>query len=223
MSWRQNSDITTAPREPATPPGPPGPQRISRGRTAILAVVFVALVAGIAGLVVTRGSDDSSHDGVQGATGTLPAVSTVPAQSDQRPALLNTGEDWDTIVRSIVRFSEWLKLHPNPELLDEYTVPTHKDYADTKLGLTNLATKGWRYDPVPAPVTVERVSVTTRMSPTRVGLAIRFGPAPQYRVVDQAGNEVYNQPSTNGNTVEWTLARTPADNPHWRVEAVLAL
>ena len=223
MSWRQNSEITTAPMEPATRPGQEGPQPISRGKTAVLAIVFVALIAGIVGLVATRGSNDGGQDGVQGATGTVPVVSTVPAQNDQRPALLNTGEDFDTIVRSIVRFSEWLKLHPQPELLDEYTVPTHKDYADTKLGLTNLATKGWRYDPIPAPVTVERVSVTTRMSPTRVGLAIRFGPAPQYRVVDQAGNEVYNQPATNGNTVEWTLVQTPAGNPHWRIEAVLAL
>lgn len=221
MNWRQNSDITTAPLEPATPSGPPGPQRVSRGRTAVLAVVFVALVAGIVGLVVTRGSgrDDTPP---QGATGSIPTTAAT-VQPEQPPRLVNTGEDWDSIVRSMLAFREWLQLHPRPELLDEIMVPTHPSYSGDKLGLTNFATKGWHYDPVPPPVTVERVSLTTRLSPTKVGLAVRLGPAPRYRVVDQAGNVIADTPATSsGNTVVWTLTQNAGD-PRWRLEAVLPL
>ena len=221
MSWRQNSDTTTARREPATPPSPPGPHRISGGRTVILAIVFVALVAGIVGLVVTRGSDRDDTP-TQAATGSVPTTA-VTAQPDQPPKLVNTGEDWDTIVRSIVAYKDWLLLHPRPELLDEIELPTYNKHADNKLGIQNLATKGWRYDPPPEPLLVQRVSVTTRMSANRVGLAIRFGPSPHYRVVDSSGNVVFDQPAAaDGSTVEWTLARTPTD-PRWRVEDVLTL
>lgn len=102
-------------------------------------------------------------------------------------------------------------------------VPTDKDYPDEKLGLTNLATKGWRYDPPLPPTLVERVSVTTRMSPTRVGVVLRYGPAPRFRVVDSAGNVIQDKPAgTDGNTVEWTLVQTPGD-ARWRLESVIPI
>jgi len=96
----------------------------------------------------------------------------------------------------------------SPELVDTYSLPSNPSYADTKLALTNLATKGWRYDPPRAAATVEIVRLNSRINPTAAAVFVRFGPAPQYRVVDQSGAEVANKPATAaGNSVIWTLVQ----------------
>ena len=206
------------------PPQPPStePERgLSPWRAAAVLAIFAVLIGAIAWGVISRRGDGDQRAVPAGPNG-APATPglTAPKATDQPPALVNTGENWHAIVRSIVAYNEWLYLHPRPELLDEIMLPAHKEYADTKLGLTNLATKGWRYDPVPAPVTIERVSLGTRLSATKVSLVVRYGPAPQYRVIDQAGNVVYDTPATQaGNTVVWTLAQT-TDDSRWRLEDV---
>ena len=207
-----------------TPPQPPStePDRgLSPWRAAAVLAIFAVLIGVIGWGVISRRGDGDQKAVPAGPSGasTTPGP-TAPKATDQPPTLVNTGEDWDAIVRSIVAYRDWLGLHPRPELLDEILLPAHKEYANTKLGLTNLATKGWRYDPVPAPVTIERVSLGTRLSATKVSLVVRYGPAPQYRVVDQAGNVVYDTPATqDGNTVVWTLAQTAGD-PRWRIEDI---
>ena len=205
-----------------TPPQPPStePDRgLSPWRAAAVLAIFAVLIGAIAWGVISRRGDGDEKAVPAGPSGAPTTPQPTPV-AVQPPALVNTGENWETIVRSMVAYNEWLYLHPNPELLDEILLPAHKEYADTKLGLTNLATKGWRYDPPPAPVTVERVTLGTRMSATKVSLVIRYGPAPHYRVVDPAGKVVDESPATaDGNSVVWTLAQTPGD-PRWRLEDV---
>ena len=90
------------------------------------------------------------------------------------------------------------------------------------MGLTNLATKGWRYDPPRESAPVEIVRLNNRVNATTSAVFVRFGPAPHYRVVDQSGAEVANiPPTTTGNSVIWTLRMT-ADS-HWRLADVTPL
>jgi hypothetical protein len=151
-----------------------------------------------------------------------PASSPSTASADQPPPLVNTGENWEAIVRSMVAFNDWLYLHPRPELLDTVVLPSSPNYAETKLGLTNLATKGWRYDPPRAPLTVEIVRLNSRISPTAAAVFVRFGPTPRYRVVDQSGTEVANVPATTvSKSVIWTLVQKP--DGRWYLSDVDAL
>ncbi|MDP1807758.1 MAG: hypothetical protein Q8K72_21450 [Acidimicrobiales bacterium] len=206
------------------PPQPPStePDRgLSPWRAAAVLAIFAVLIGAIAWGVISRSGDGDPKTTPAGPSG-VPATAqpSTPGVADQPPTLVNTGENWDAIVRSIVAYNDWLYLHPRPELLDEIMLPAHKEYADTKLGLTNLATKGWRYDPPRLPVIVERVTLGTRLSATKASVVVRYGPAPQYRVVDQAGKVIADSPATaDGNTVVWTLAQTPGD-PRWRLEDI---
>ena len=207
-----------------TPPQPPStePDRgLTPWRAAAVLAIFAVLIGAIAWGVISRRGDGDQRAVPAGPSGAPMAPgASAPNQTAQPPVLVNTGENWDAIVRSIVAYRDWLGLHPRAELVDEIMLPALAGYSDTKLGLTNLATKGWRYDPLPAPVTVERVSLGTRLSPTKVSLVIRYGPAPHYRVVDLEGKVVYDTPATpDGNTVVWTLAQTPGD-PRWRIEDI---
>lgn len=208
MNWRHNagSDITTAPL------GDPEPPPASSWRTLFLGLVLALIAVGLAGVLVQRERANSDDGGTAApspaASPTSVTVAPVTvAPVDRPPTIVNTGEDWDRIVRSMVAFSDWLYLHPKPELLDTFQLPSVPGYADTKLGLTNLATKGWRYDPPRAPAAVEIVRLNGRINATTAAVFVRFGPAPQYRVVDQSGAEVANKPATTAsNSVIWTLA-----------------
>lgn len=205
------------------PPQPPStePDRgLSPWRGAAVLAIFAVLIGAIAwGVISRRGDDQKVAPAGPGGTPATAQPSATNATA-QPPVLVNTGENWEAIARSIVAYRDWLFLHPDPGLLDEIMLPALSSYADTKLGLTNLATKGWRYDPVPSPVRVERVTLGTRMSATKVSLVIRYGPAPHYRVVDPAGKVVdENSPGAEGNTVVWTLSQTPGD-PRWRIEDI---
>lgn len=209
-----------------TPPQPPStePDRgLSPWRAAAVLAIFAVLIGAIAWGVISRRGDGDQKAVPAGPSGAPTAQPSTPGVGDQPPTLVNTGENWDAIVRSIVAYRDWLRTHPRPELVDEIMLPALSGYSDTKLGLTNLATKGWRYDPLPAPVTVERVTLGTRLSATKVSVVIRYGPAPHWRVVDPAGNVISDSPATSdGNSVVWTLAQSPGD-PRWRIEDIDSL
>lgn len=208
------------------PPQPPStePDRgLTPWRAAAVLAIFAVLIGAIAWGVISRRGDGDQRAVPAGPSGAPTAQPSTPGVGDQPPALVNTGENWDAIVRSIVAYRDWLRTHPRPELVDEIMLPALSGYADTKLGLTNLATKGWRYDPLPAPVTVERVTLGTRLSATKVSVVIRYGPAPRWRVVDPAGKVVDDSPAaSDGNSVVWTLAQTAGD-PRWRIEDIDSL
>ncbi len=214
MSIRTPAETTGA------PPGGPGhgdEPGLSLARKITLVVVFVALIGVLVVGVVTHRSG-----GGNGVVARANPTAALPTAAAQPPPLVDTGEDWDAIVRSIAAYDDWLFLHPHPELLDEVLLPSAPTYADTKVGLTNLATKGWRYDPPRPPVPIEIVRLNSRVNATAAAVFVRFGPAPQYRVVDQSGAEVANKPATTiGNSVIWTLKLT-ADS-HWRLADVTPL
>ena len=190
----------------------------SRGRLAIggLVVAVLAVLAG-GSFVVLEGRGD---DGGQGAAPAPGAVTTVVDGSSTPPELRNSGEDWDQIVRSIVAYEHWLFTHPDPELLINTEVPSYSGFADGQLGLRNLATKGWRFDPPRRPVRVEIVRLHQRTAENVAVIFVRFGPTPATRVVDGAGKVIQDSPETPPSSVLWTLVREPPTNLRWRLSTV---
>lgn len=182
----------------------------------LLVAVLAVLAAG--SFVVLDGSGD---DGDQGAAATSGTVTTVVDASSSPPELKNTGEDWDQIVRSIFNYQSWLFTHPKPELLENVMLPSYDAFADHKLGLTNLATKGWRYDPQFRPSTVELVRLQDRPRPDVAVVFVRNFDPPN-RVVDSAGKVVLDSPGAGTASVLWTLQREPVSSAKWRIAKVTA-
>lgn len=192
----------------------------SRRRLAIggLVVAVLAVLAAGSFVVLEGGGDDAD----QGAAATSGTVTTVVDASSSPPELKNTGEDWDQIVRSISQYQAWLFTHPKPELLENIMLPSYDGYAQHRLGLTNLATKGWRYDPPFRPITVDLTRLQDRPRPDLAVVFIR-STSPPNRVVDGSGAVVQDTPALGEVAVLWTLQRSPATDTRWRVANVASL
>ncbi len=235
MSWRQGSppptstipDVEGPPPPAGVPPtalppaGPPpggAPPPLAMWRKVVLGVIIVALVGGLIVMMVRR---SSSSDGPAAAPAPISPPQTTavtsPAQSDQPPTLVNTGDDWTTIMRSLETYFGWLVRHPDPRLLTNVMDPSNPVFADTSNADMKFAAGDWRYDPVPAPHSIESVTfVSSLFEGTKVLLLVRYGPTAESRIVDRAGNVVHDDPPTASSKGVLTLVRTK-DDPHWRV------
>ena len=193
---------------------------VSPRRRLVTAGVVVAVLAvlAIGSFVVLGGGGED--DGAQRATAGVRVTAAAADPAASAPELKNTGEDWDQIVRSIVAYEHWLFTHPDPDLLVKTEVPSNEFFDDGQLGLRNLATKGWRYDPPKQPLPVELVRLHRRVADNVATVFVRFGPTPATRVVDPAGKVVQETPETPPNAVVWTLVREPATDSHWRLQKV---
>lgn len=196
---------------------------MTRTRYAIATVMVAVLGTATIWLYFFR---DDGAPGVR--SGASPEASTpqptisagTPATSptgDKPPTLQNDSEDWDKVVRSIAAYRHWLYTHPNPDLLANIEVPTYEGFADDQLGLRNLATKGWRYEPPRQPLPIELVRFNRRDANNVVLVFVRFGTTPAIRVVDPAGKVVQDSPSAPPSAALWTLVREPATDTHWRL------
>jgi hypothetical protein len=183
----------------------------------LIVAVLALLAAG--SFVVIR---DRSGSGGQDAVGGAGTSTTVVDTSSSPPELKNSGEDWDQIVRSISQYQSWLFVHPNPALLDNIMLRSYDGYAQHQLGLTNLATKGWRYDPPFRPITVDLVRLQDRPRPDLAVVFVR-STSPANRVVDANGAVVQDSPALGQVSVLWTIQREPATDPHWRVAKVTSV
>ena len=183
--------------------------------TGALIVAVLAVLAAGSFVVLGGRNDDSERETVAGSQ---PATSVVDA-SGSPPALKNTGEDWDQIVRSISEYQAWLFTHPKPELLENIMLKSYDGYAQHELGLKNLATKGWRYDPEFRPATTEVVRLQDRPRPDTAIVFVRSVDPPN-RVIDSSGKVVIDSPGAGRASVLWTLQREPAASPNWRIAKV---
>ena len=197
---------------------------MTRTRYAIAAVMVAVLGTATIWLYFFR--DDGAPGGAPSGANPEAATSrptvtasggATSATADQPPPLLNDSEDWDKVVRSIVAYRDWLFQHPNPDLLAKVEVPSYDLFDEGQLGLRNLATKGWRYDPVPGPLPVELVRFNRRDADNVVLVFVRFGPTPATRVVDPTGKVVQDTPGSPPGAALWTLVREPATDTHWRL------
>ena len=191
---------------------------MSPRRRLVVSSLLVAVVGVLAvGSFVVLRNDDGSGTG--GRTLVGPGPTTISPDPNLPPALANTGEDWDQIVRSMRAYQQWLFTHPKPELLDNIMLRTYDDYDGHKLGLTNLATKGWHYDPPFRAATVEVVRLQDRPRPDLAVVFVRSFTPPN-RVVDASGKVISDDPGAGEASVLWTLQREPATDAHWRLAKV---
>lgn len=182
----------------------------------LIVAVLAVLAAG--SFVVWQNQRD---DGVQ-STATGPGPTTLATvDPNAPPELKTTGEDWDGIVRSILGYQSWLFTHPQPQLLDNIFLPTYSGYSDGKLGLTNLATKGWRYDPEFRPATVTLARLFERPRPDMAVVFVRSFDPPN-RAVDPAGKVVLDTPGAGDVSVLWTLRNGVGGDARWKVDKVTA-
>lgn len=178
-----------------------------------LIVAALAVLAAASVVVWQRGDDNGSTAQTAGSGPTTTLDPNAP------PALNTTGEDWDGIVRSILGYQAWLFTHPRPELLDNIFLPSYSAYADSKLGLTNLATKGWRYDPEFRPGTLQVVRLFDRPQADVAVVFVRSFDPPN-KVIDPSGNVVLDSPGAGDTSVLWTLRRTSTSDAQWKVDKV---
>lgn len=209
MSLHTPIETTGAP----PPEGPQSNEGLSLARKITLVVVFVALLGVIVVGVISR---RSGGDGVVAKVSPTTPAASLP-KADQPPALVNTGEDWDTIIRSIVAYNDWLRVHPNAELLRNIWRPADVKQAPATPDFSDYRAKGWHYDPVPAPLSVEEVRLSSYPFPNTALVYIRFGVIPEYRLVDQTGKVMSDEPSQPGNAAQWTLRVDPGDG-RWKIE-----
>ena len=192
---------------------------MTRTRYAIAVVMVATLGVGVVWLYFIR--DDGSGSSASGPTGVTAPSSTagevVPTGNEPPPRLENDSEDWDRVVRSIVAYEQWLFTHPDPDLLIKTEVPSYELFADGQLGLRNLATKGWRYDPPRQPLPVELVRFHQRPAENVVVLFVRFGRTPPTRVVDRDGKVIQDTAGSPPGAALWTLVREPPTDKHWRL------
>ncbi len=89
---------------------------------------------------------------------TLPTPTTTYAQADDPPELLQTGEDFRAIVESVLAFSEWLGVHPDPSLVATYAKEGSTAWQRTSDLMSALAENELHADGVdPAYMTDSRV------------------------------------------------------------------
>lgn len=179
-----------------------------------LLVAVLAVLAG-ASFVVWQREDDGGRSGQTAESGPSSTL-----EADAPPALHTTGEDWDAIVRSIGAYQAWLFTHPKPELLDNIFLPSFSGYGDAKLGLTNLATKGWRYEPTFRAATVTLVRLFERPGADTAAVFVRAS-GPSNRIVDSSGNVIQDNPGAGDTAVLWTLKRNVGGDDRWRLEQVM--
>ena len=186
-------------------------------RTALgIGIVVVLAVVVVGSFIVFGGGGDGGS--------TTPSTTAPPlVDPNAPPELRNTGEDWDQIVRSIVEYRHWLFTHPDPGLLGNIETTSYSGYNDDELGLMNLATKGWRYEPPRERVSVEIVQLRERVADNVAILFIRFGSTPPIRVIDPTGTVIQDSAGVPPTAILWTLVREPATDAHWRLFKVTPL
>jgi hypothetical protein len=188
-------------------------------RKVVLGALLVVLIGGIVTILAVRHSDSGDGEAA-GPVASVPAPQTTavtsPARDEQPPPLLNTGEDWTTIMRSLEAYNDWLARHPNPDLLTNVLHPSNPVFGDSKNALIKFASGEWRYDPVPRPKVVERVVLTSRLGDKTALLFVWSGPTDEYRIVDRTGKVVFDAPAQPASKALVTLVQDDND-PRWVV------
>ena len=220
MSWRQpdESAVTTLqPPEPSheadpTPPQSPKPG-LTGSRKLAVAVILVALGGGMAWQLVNH---KGKEVGTVPTTEPKPGRPSVPGNPSRPPELRNTGEDFDTIVRSVKEFENWVYQHdPDPKWVDSIFDPGNQDefgFEWAKRAMTALQSAGNRYD---APrVRVRKVIVRDRVSDHQVGVYVVYEGLPA-NVIDRDGKVSFPQKATppTGYLEDWVRG----EDGRWRL------
>lgn len=190
------------------------------GGAAVLVALGLALAAcggdddGDAVPVTTTTAD--AGDATTTTTGSTAATATTTfAQADTPPPLVNTGEDFDAIVRSFVAYGEWLSVHPDVERLDDYVRRDSQAWRELEPAFAELIDQGWR-TAGETPGVVHETRVLERPGPNLaiVYLAIE---SPSFRIVDAAGRAVRDVPAEP--TTGWAYELRREEGGPWLLES----
>lgn len=144
---------------------------------------------------------------------TVADVPSVPQPT--APAIVDTGEDFEAIVRSLIAFNDWIVAHPDPSMLVNTLDASCPCFASTQRNLSDLAVKGWRYDGA------NRTEVQT-VRPKRVAANVVdvfvVLEAEEARIVDLGGQVVDREPAYPPTSYFYTLQR--GAEGRWRISQI---
>lgn len=222
MSWRRGEGavVTTLPeREPTPfegavdPPNPPSP--ITRWRKIAASAVAIVLATALGWQLTRNGPSDGSTRPTSPTTVGSVVPSTAAAGSSMPPELRNTGDDFDTIVRSVDDFENWVyQFDPDPKWADSTIHPENTDEYGYERERTNLAAfkaAGHHYDA--PPTRIRNVIVRRQVTDDQVAVYVVREALPA-NVVDRDGNVVVKQPvlPPTGYLEDWVR-----DDGRWRL------
>lgn len=119
---------------------------------------------------------------------TTTTATTTFAQADDPPDLVNTGEDFDAIVRSFVAFGEWLSVHPDVERLDEFVRGGSAAWEQLQPAFAELVDRDWHTNGG-SPGIVRETRLLERPNPDLAIVYLAID-SPAFSIQDGAGRTV---------------------------------
>ena len=177
---------------------------MSRIRIA-LSIAILAALASTLGIVLIQDPGDRRNavaTSNQSSTITTRGHSITTSTTMNRvPVLQNTGQDFDSILKSLVAYREWLNQHPDPNLLTRIYERTCPCFDKQKAYLSRLREKGWRHIGSSNGLAFLEIRVAGRPSRDIVSLDVLERPMPTM-IVDRNGRVVRrdeaSKPRRNG-------------------------
>jgi hypothetical protein len=170
----------------------PPPQPPSRAGW-VPVVVVLAVALGLIGAVALARTWLSPGSGTSGTPATVTA-GDVPSVA-AHPALIEAAvaqPEWTAVVRELLAYDDWLRIHPSAAGLAKLMDPTNPDYATMAADINRLVTGEVHYDPLPGPIRLEGVTLVNHNG-TTADVQVRFT-APRLRAVDSKGEVVVDKP-----------------------------
>jgi hypothetical protein len=159
------------------------------------------------------GDDPTTSTAADESTTSTTATTTF-AQADDPPTLVNTGEDFDAIVRSFVAYSSWVTAHPDPTLVSTIVRPDSPAFGEMEPYVAQIASSGYRTDGL-NPSSVRETRVLERPG---AALAIVYVVTdnPAYTLIDESGEVVQEIAEDLGVAAAWELRR--GGDGRWLIE-----
>ena len=191
------------------------------GRCRVVGVAVALLLAPTAcgdddeggGTTATAGDRSTTTTESDATTTTATTATTTFAQADDPPPLVNTGEDFDAIVRSFVAYGSWLGAHPNVDALGEIVRRDGPLWQQTEPALSGLIGDGLR-DSGEAPARVVETRVLERPSPD-VAIIYAVIDNPGYRILTSDGATAHQVPAEPRTAWAYELRRS---GDRWLIE-----
>lgn len=163
---------------------------------------------------VTTTTPDPADTTITTAEPTSTTATTTFAQADTPPELVNTGEDFDAIVRSFVAYGSWLGAHPSLEGLEQVVRRGSPEWNRLQQVYERVISNGWR-DDGSGPARVVEARVLERPS---AGLVILYVVLenPAFRLIDSSGETVEEIPAEP--TTAWAYELRLDGSERWLIE-----
>jgi len=183
---------------------------MNRTRLAVGIAIPVVLAIVLAALLLQGGPPAG-----EAAPATTVALTTVPTPTTtQVKPPKATGEDWLAIMRDLLAYRHQLYENPQPNLLDQIYDRRCPCYAREHQELSDLKSRGWRYDHEGLEVLEAKLLARARNRPSDVAIEVLVRSRTQ-TLLDKAGEVVKRTPASSPTYQDYELLRGP--DGRWRV------